>query len=464
MTTSPTGSPGPVGSIFEHGRRTLTFGIVAIITVSAFEAVGVMTSMPVTVRDLDGLPWYAWSFTAFVVTSLYAMVVAGEWADRAGPLPPLLSGAGVFAAGTLVAGVAPSMLVFLGGRALQGLGAGAVIVAIYLVIGRGYPDHLRPRMFTALSGAWVLPGIIGPAIAGSITDHLGWRWVFLGVLALMVPIVVVLVPRLLALHLPGDPDAVRQPGRKRLALLAAVGTGSLQYAGQRLDWWSVPIAVLGLVALAVSVPRLLPVGALRLRRGLPTVVAERGMVAGAFFSAESFLPLLLVRERGLSSAGAGMTLSGAAIGWFLGSWYQGRPTTKRSRPGLILLGATLVTAGIGTTTVVLAPWVPPQVGVVTWGVGAFGMGVLYGSLGVLLLDLSPVEQQGVNAAALQVADSLGSILCTGAAGVVFAAGHTAPGQDTTVYLTIFAGATLVAAAAAVAAPRVRPSHAGAGRR
>lgn len=456
--TAPPVDPS-TGSIFEPGRRTLTLGIVAIITVSAFEAVGVMTSMPVAVRDLDGLPLYAWAFTAFVVTSLYAMVVAGEWADRNGPVRPLVGGAGFFATGTLVAGVAPSMLAFLAGRALQGFGAGAVIVAIYVVIGRGYPEHLRPRMFTALSGSWVLPGIVGPAVAGTVTDHVGWRWVFLGVLVLMVPIVVVLIPRLLALHLPGDPDAVPQPGRKRRALLAAAGTGLLQYAGQRNDVWSLPVAAVAVLALAVSVPRLLPEGALRLRRGMPTVVMERGMVAGAFFAAESFLPLMLVSERGLSSAGAGMTLSGAAIGWFLGSWYQGRPTTRRSRPALTVLGTAMVTVGLATTTVVLLPWVPPPLGVVTWGIGAFGMGVVFGTLGVLLLEQSPAEEQGVNSAALQVADSLGSILCTGAAGAVFAARHVAGGQDADVYLTIFVGTTLLAAVATAVAPRVRPRHA-----
>jgi hypothetical protein len=85
--------------------------------------------------------------------------------------------------------------------------------------------------------------------------------------------------------------------------------------------------------------------------------------------------------------------------------------------------------------------------------------VVFGSLGVLLRELSPLEEQGVNSAALQVSDSLGSIVCTGAAGTVFAAMHTAPGQDAEVYLVIFVGATLVGAFAAAVAGRVRTRHA-----
>jgi MFS family permease len=457
VTTPPPRTAGPPGdSIFDAEHRTLTLGVVAVITVAAFEAMGVITAMPVTVRDLDGLSLYAWTFTAFVVTSLFAMVVAGESADRRGPVSPLMVGAGLFASGTLVAGLAPTMAWFLLGRAVQGLGSGAVIVAVYVVIGRGYPEHMRPRMFTALSGAWIVPGLLGPALAGTVTDTVGWRWVYIGVLVLMVPIVVTLVPRLVALHLPGDPGSRPQPGRKRRALMAAVGTGLLQYAGQRLDRWSLLVVAAGLLLLALSVPRLLPAGALRLRRGLPTVVMERGFVAGAFFAAEAFIPLMLVNERGLSSAHAGLTISGTAVGWFLGSWYQGRPATKRSRPSLVRLGNLVVTIGIALTALVLIPAVPTAVSVVTWGTGAFGMGVAMASLGVLLLDLSPVPEQGANSAAFQVADSLGVVVATGAAGAVFAAGHVAPGRDAGVYLVIFAAATALAAFATALAGRVRP--------
>jgi MFS family permease len=456
VTTPAPDDVRSAGGIFDAERRTLTLGVLAVITVAAFEAMGVITAMPVTVRELDGLHLYAWTFTAFVVTSLFAMVVAGEAADRHGPLRPLVVGAGLFALGTLAAGVAPAMGWFLFGRAVQGLGSGAVIVAVYVVIGRGYPDRMRPRMFTAVSGAWILPGLVGPALSGTVTDTIGWRWVYIGVLVLMLPIVAVLVPRLLVLHLPGDPDSRPQRGRKRRAFLAALGTGMLQYAGQRLDRWSLPILVVGLGLLAVSVPHLLPAGSLRLRRGLPTVVSQRGMVSGAFFAAEAFIPLMLVNERGLTSAAAGLTISGTAVGWFVGSWYQGRPATKRSRPSLVRLGNLVVTAGIALTALVLVPAVPTWVSILTWGSGAFGMGVVMASLGVLLLNLSPVAEQGVNSAAFQVADSLGVVAATGAAGAVFAAGHVAAGKDAGVYLAILAGATALAAVATATAGRVRP--------
>ena len=110
------------------------------------------------------------------------------------------------------------------------------------------PHHLALGLgvgiavFTALSGAWIVPGIAGPLVAGAVTDAFGWRWVFFGVLILLIPVGVILVPRLQAMHVDPDPDAVPATGRKRLALIAAVGLVLLQVAGQRLDASSLVVA------------------------------------------------------------------------------------------------------------------------------------------------------------------------------------------------------------------------------
>ncbi len=235
---------GP-GSIFGPEYRVLTLGVISVMTIVAFEAMGVITAMPTAARELDGLSLYAWGSTAVTAAGLYAMAAAGGWADRRGPVPPLAAGLVAFVLGTLVCGFAPTMPVLLLGRAFQGLGFGAAIVALYVVIGRAYPEHLRPRVFTALSGSWVVPGIVGPLVAGLITDAFGWRWVFFGVLLLLIPVGAVLIPRLQAMHVEPDPDADPAPGRKRLALLAAVGVVLLQVSGQRLDVWSLVLAPVG---------------------------------------------------------------------------------------------------------------------------------------------------------------------------------------------------------------------------
>lgn len=444
-----------IDSIFSPQYRTLTFGVIAVMTIIAFEGMGIITAMPAAARDLHGLPLYGWGLTAFSVASLFAMAAAGGWADRSGPFQPLAAGLVVFGVGLVVAGAANNMIVLLLGRALQGLGFGGVIVALYVVIGRAYPESLRPRVFTALSGAWVVPGIVGPLVAGVVTERFGWRWVFFGVLVLVLPVAAALLVRLRRLQISRVSSAEASQSRRRYAFLAAAGVGLLQYGAQRMDLVGCLLLLPAMGLLVLGVPKILPPGSLRLRRGLPTVVALRGIMAGAFFGAEWFIPLLLVDQRGLSSEVAGGALSGAAVGWFIGSWVQGRPSTTMPRYRLIEIGCLMTTIGIVLTTPVIAPATPWALVPVTWSIGAFGMGLLYGSLGVLLLEYSRVEEQGFNSAALQIADSLGVIICAGLGGVIFAAGHNPGGSDSGVYLVIFSVMIVLAIVGTAVSPRVR---------
>ena len=154
------------------------------------------------------------------------------------------------------------------------------------------------------------------------------------------------------MHVEPDPDAAPTQGRKRLALMAAVGVVLLQVAGQRLDASSLVLAPVAIVLLAYARSPAPAPGTLRARRGLPTVVLIRGVFAGSFFAAEWFVPLMLVNERGLSSVFAGGALSGAAVGWFLGSWIQGRPTLTITRDRLVVIGAAFTTAGLALSSLV----------------------------------------------------------------------------------------------------------------
>ena len=178
--------PGPE-SVFGPRLRGLTFGIFGVVFLVAFEAMAVATAMPVAVQELHGLPLYGWAFSAFLVTSLFSTVVAGELSDARGPRLPLLGGIAAFTVGLVVAGLAPTMPVFILGRALQGFGGGAVVVALYVVVGRAYPETQRPQVFALMSAGWVLPSLVGPTVAGALADHVSWRWVFLGVPLFVLP-------------------------------------------------------------------------------------------------------------------------------------------------------------------------------------------------------------------------------------------------------------------------------------
>jgi hypothetical protein len=256
-------------------------------------------------------------------------------------------------------------------------------------------------------------------------------------------------------------------GRIGLAAMAALGAGLLQYAGERRDLVALlPLAV-GAALLGPAVLRLLPPGTLRSGRGLPTVILLRGVAAGAFIAAESFIPLMMVTERHLSPTLAGLTLTGGGLSWALGSWLQGRPAAERYREGLIRLGFVLTAVAIAGAALVLWPAAPTWLPAAAWTVGGLGMGVSIASISVLMLRLSPPAAAGANSASLQMSDALGNVLLVGLAGVLFAwlgggsvaaaaAGSGARGA----FAAIFAVLTGVALVGAALAGRVRPAGAG----
>ena len=108
------------------------------------------------------------------------------------------------------------MEVLVAARLIQGLGAGAIPAVAYVSIGRALPERLRPRMFATLSTAWVMPGVIGPSIAGIVAVNLHWRLVFLGLLPLIAIAVFLTLPAIRAVA-PAAPTSAerRAPGRRR---------------------------------------------------------------------------------------------------------------------------------------------------------------------------------------------------------------------------------------------------------
>ncbi|MFJ9829400.1 MFS transporter [Streptomyces sp. NPDC101160] len=468
---APTGG----GSVLDRAHRALSIGIVSVVLLIAFEATAVGTAMPVAARELDGVSLYAFAFSAYFTTSLFGMVLAGQWSDWSGPLAPLAVGMSCFAAGLLLSGTAGAMWMFILGRAVQGFGGGLVIVALYVVISRAYEEHLRPAMMAAIAAGWVVPSVVGPLAAGTITEQLGWRWVFVGIPVLVVfPLALALPAIRRTASGPADPGAP-VPGwdarRIRLALGISLGAALLQYAGQELRWLSLLPAAAGAALLVPAVRGLLPRGTYRAARGLPSVILLRGVAAGSFIAAESFVPLMLVTQRGLSPTLAGFSLAVGGLTWAFGSWVQSRPRTEPYRERLVAGSMVLVALSILAAPSVLIEAVPVWVVAVAWAFGCFGMGIAIASTSVLLLKLSTPEETGANSAALQISDGLSNVLLLAAGGAAFAAlgggavGHAVDGAAAgagagggahpAAFAAVFVPMAVVAAAGAWVATRLR---------
>lgn len=437
-------------ALWARERRTTTVGMLLLVTMAAFEAMSVGTAMPTMVAALHGQALYSWPFTAFLAASVVGTVLSGWIGDTRGVRLPLIGGPVIFCVGLLVAGFAPTMTVLLAGRVLQGVGGGVQIVAMYVLIALVYPERDRPAAFGAVSAAWVLPALVGPTVAGLLTEHLGWRWVFLGLAPFVMAGIGLLVP--LARRLPdGAPDgapAIRR-GVVPAAFAAGIGLSALTWAAQHPAWRTAALAAGGLALLAPALRRLLPAGTLRAARGLPMVVLSRGLLTGAFFAVEAYLPLTLTAVHGASPAAAGLPLTVGALGWSAASGWQGRhPDYPRDR--LLRTGFLVLALGLTGTTVAAFEAFPYWLVLPAWVAAGAGMGLAMPSLSVRLLELSPPAERGFNSAALQIWDMLLSAACIGFGGVLLltVASAGAPTAAVVLLNPLMAGVALLGAALA----------------
>ena len=404
---------------FGPRRLALTVGLLLTVVGVAFEALAVATVLPAVVDDLGGLSFYGWAFSAFLLTQLVGVVIAGLLADARGPALPFALGVVLFAVGLLVGGVAPSMTILIAGRALQGLGGGAISSIAYVAIGRGYPEAGRPRMLAWLSTAWVVPGLVGPGVAGLMAEGLGWRSVFLVLAPLPLLSGALAFPALRRMA-AGTPSP-QSPARVTSAFVLAAGSG-LILSGIALPnpILALALTLAGLVLAVPAMRRLLPTGTLRAAPGLPATVATMGLLNLAFFGVDAFVPLALVEIRATSVAFAGLALTAATIAWSSGSWVQARTAARVSRRGMSRIGIAFLAASFVATAAALQPSVPVALSVPAWGLAGLGMGLAYTTLSLAMLEQAAPGQEGDASASLQLASVLGAGLGAGLGGALIA--------------------------------------------
>ncbi|MFQ6484106.1 MFS transporter [Brachybacterium epidermidis] len=488
MITTPT-DHGRRQSLFSAEFRRSTLALAALPFLVAFEMLAVSTVMPRAAEELGGVALYPLVFAAPPATSILSTVLAGAWCDRHGPMRVMTAGCVVFCAALLMVGLAPSMPVLVAGRGLQGLGMGLVTVSLYVLIARLYPPRLQPRMFTVLSAAWVVPGLVGPALAGWISDTVGWRVVFWVVPLLVVPARLLLTdptgaasaPRNDAAAPSGDSGAAARRLPVAAAIIAAVGIGALSMAGEQvsqqltasagglssglpagLAGWVVVMGV-ALLAVLATVPRLLPRRVLLSPDHVGRLILARGVLAASFVLAEVYLPLQLVARYGLSAGHAGLVLTVSSVTWFVGASVAGRDAMPEQ--ARIPVGAAAMTIGTTITALLLLTHQPPWLAGVSWCLTGLGMGLAFTSTSILTMRRSHPTRQGLNSSTLQVAEALTQSAMLALAGVAFQVLLRGGGSSSAApYAAMFAAAILLAALGALVGAAVRPRRRGRARR
>lgn len=406
-----------------------------MVTLVAFEALAVTTILPEIEADLGGIAWYGWVTTAFFLGTMIGIVFAGEQADRRGAGPPYLLGLVLFAIGLVIAGLAPSMPVLVVGRFVQGFGAGVVPAIGYVAIGRAFSVEERPRMFAILSTAWVVPGLIGPVLAERITAAVGWRWVFLALLPLVIGAGALVLPAMMRLgpvdrtEHPDEQGALATPFlRLRLveAIRVAVGAAIVVGALTADLWLLLPGAIAGAIVGLRPLSRLTPPGTLRGSAGLPAAIASRGVLTFAFFGLDAFIPFALTNGRDRSTLAGSVAVTVVTVSWTVATWIQDRWIVRLGEALFIRVGFGVLASGIVTAAAGALPGLVPF-----WfihlggGLAGFGMGLAYAAHSQLALRSAEEHSVGSTTASLQLFDNLGIALGTGVVGAIVTFGDGA---------------------------------------
>jgi EmrB/QacA subfamily drug resistance transporter len=403
------------------GRRRIVFVLISVMLgmlLSALDQTVVGTAMPRVIADLNGLQHYAWVATGYLLASAAAMPIWGKLSDAFGRRRFFMIGMALFVVGSALCGQSRTMSELIAFRAVQGLGAGAMMPIVQAIIGDIFPPAQRARWAGVLMSVWGFATIVGPLLGGWITDSIGWRWTFyvnlpVGVIALVFA----------AFALPGHTKVrvhrLDYIGSALLVLAAVPLLLGFSWAGSEYAWSSPVIICLFVVSVAMwgafyvrEMRAAEPVLNPRLfSNSVFSVSAVAGAIqSAAMFGAIMFLPLFVQGVMGKTATNSGTILMPMMLAAIVMSIGAGQLLAKTGRyKSLVVFGFALVTFGaylLSRMTMNTSQFT--LVGFMV--IMGLGMGVGMSTFTVIVQNQYPVHRLGEVSAGIQFFRSIGSTL------------------------------------------------------
>ncbi|MBL1068916.1 MDR family MFS transporter [Streptomyces sp. 7-21] len=399
------------------GQRSLRLVLSALciaIMLAMLDNMIIGTAMPTIVGELGGVSHLSWVVTAYTLTTAVSTPVWGKLGDMYGRKGVFLASIAVFVAGSALCGLAQDMGQLIAFRAVQGLGAGGLMVGVMALVGDLVPPRERGRYQGMIAATMAIAMIGGPSVGGVITDHLGWRWTFsinvpLGILALA------MVATLL--RLPGKRPAGARIDVLGAALLATGITAVVlvtTWGGTEYDWDSgviLGLAATGLAALAAFVwaetraaEPVMPLHLFR-SRNFALMTGLGFSVGFMMFGAVLYLPVFQQAVQNASATNSGLLLLPMLLAMMVTSALAGRLTTQTGRyKALPIAGCGLLVAGM----LLLAQM---DTGTSRLTTGVF-MALVGAGVGLLMQTTMLVAQNSVEARDMGVASSTNTLFRT----------------------------------------------------
>jgi EmrB/QacA subfamily drug resistance transporter len=415
VTTTPAISRADIGLRSERGPILLA--VMLSIGLVAIDATILATAVPSVVDDLGGFTQFPWLFSVYLLGQAVSVPLYSKLADQYGRKPMMMVGVGVFLVGSLLCGLAWSMVALIAFRAVQGLGAGAVMPIGMTIVGDIYSVAERAKVQGYLASVWALAAVVGPTLGGVFADYASWRWIFFVNLPIGAAAMFMLMRRF-------DEQVTR--ARHRFDLVGATlltGGGvllllALLEGGVEWSWGSVTsltlfvlagLLLVGFVYVETKAAEpVLPLWVFRHRVILPAILVS--LVIGVLLMGlTSYIPLFAQGVLGHGAVSSGFALAALTLGWPLAAANAGRLYLTIGFRATIVIGAVIALAGTLLTLTIDGDsslwWVAVPCFVMGFGFG-------FSAAPAVILAQSAVDWQsrGVTTGATMFARSMGSAL------------------------------------------------------
>lgn len=430
----PMPPPSPAPPRFDPARRKrVTFALLLVSGLAAFEATVVTTAMPTIIGDLSGLSLYSWVFSVFLLTTTIAMPVYGRLADVLGRRRVLLGAIGLFTVGAIACALARSMPQLVVARAIQGFGAGGLIPMALTVSGDLYSVHERARIQGLFSSVWGTASLAGPLAGAALTVGFGWRSVFVVAIPMaMVAAALVWTQMIESIAPSGDP--IDWPGIATLSASVALMLGAfLRDAESPGPPLAVRLALLAAAAAAfalfVRIERrtahpLVPIVLFTDPATRPSYLS--GILLGtSIYGVDTFVPLFVQGVRGGSAGAAGAVITPFVLCWALSATLGARAAVRFGFRATARFGSALVVLGCAGLLAAVVWDAPVLAASLATGLVGAGLGPTSITQILSVQSVVPAHRRGVSSSLVPFVRVLGGSVGVGILGGILAGGLAA---------------------------------------